>query len=58
MIKLKHFFFSHINIDKEVITFGGTEIRKQANAIKAFILNDADFHNIFICKTISSSEKN
>ena len=57
MIKLKH-FFSHINIDKEVITFGGTEIRKQANAIKAFILNDADFHNIFICKTISSSEKN
>ena len=47
MIKLKH-FFSHINIDKEVITFGGTEIRKKANAIKAFILNDADFHNIYI----------
>ena len=28
MIKLKH-FFSHINIGKEVIIFGGTEIAKK-----------------------------
>ena len=34
MIKLKH-FFSHINIGKEVIIFGGTEIGKKSQCYKS-----------------------
>ena len=49
--------FSNIKMDKQILTFGDTEIEKNQFYLNSYFLGDVDIKNIIVSNNISFGEK-